>query len=523
MLFMKHIHHYVCLWEIPPPLVVSPSFIKPRFCHWFPNSLFAQPLACFNNLWFGEPPGTSASTKALTCSNFSAGSSWDFMEELWWALNLHEQSVGIQAAYIQCGGLNHQKECQGLRTASHPKDATPDSSFASSTTGTSEGYPEHGYQNRSFSKLADNTRWFLDVGNLVLHAWVYQWAWGKSHSWPNPFLVEASLEVKLPTIWTKVRRSEKKKKEKKEDAGARKGKKVAIHCVFPLICGSGVLKSRLAKAAGAEPSGQMRDEQLHTRCGAKHITKSQCTKHINAGPLLEDEIEMSQKCTLLWREANFEVKRAKKLTVRGIWGVRMSFCVAGVKGCTPGQKWAKHEGFVAVSTTTTSTTTISYTTQHDTTLNYITLHCTALHYTTPNYTTVHCTTLHSTTPNYTTVHCTTLHSTTLHFTTQHYTTPHCTTLHLPLHYTTPTTTTTTTLHFAATTLHHTTSRYTSLVTVHYTTVQSTTLLYSPVHYSPLHYPLLHYTTLHSITLNYTTRQSTSLPFTTLHYTTFNNT
>ena len=31
---------------------------------------------------------------------------------------------------------------------------------------------------------------------------------------------------------------------------------------FPMICGSGGSISRLAKAAGAEPSGQMRDEQL---------------------------------------------------------------------------------------------------------------------------------------------------------------------------------------------------------------------------------------------------------------------
>ena len=59
------------------------------------------------------------------------------------------------------------------------------------------------------------------------------------------------------------RRSEKRKSQKKEDAGARKGRKVAKHCVFPMICGSGGSKSRLAKAAGAEPSGQMRDEKLH--------------------------------------------------------------------------------------------------------------------------------------------------------------------------------------------------------------------------------------------------------------------
>ena len=31
---------------------------------------------------------------------------------------------------------------------------------------------------------------------------------------------------------------------------------------FPMVCGSGGLKSRLAKAAGAEPSGQMRDEKV---------------------------------------------------------------------------------------------------------------------------------------------------------------------------------------------------------------------------------------------------------------------
>ena len=60
-----------------------------------------------------------------------------------------------------------------------------------------------------------------------------------------------------------VRRAEKRKSEKKEDAGARKGRKVAIHCVCPMICGSGGSKSRLAKAAGTQPSGQMRDEKFH--------------------------------------------------------------------------------------------------------------------------------------------------------------------------------------------------------------------------------------------------------------------
>ena len=50
-----------------------------------------------------------------------------------------------------------------------------------------------------------------------------------------------------------------------------KGRKVAKHCVFPMICGSGGSKSRLAKAAGAEPAGQMRDEKLHAIVCEAHL------------------------------------------------------------------------------------------------------------------------------------------------------------------------------------------------------------------------------------------------------------
>ena len=37
--------------------------------------------------------------------------------------------------------------------------------------------------------------------------------------------------------------------------------------VFPIFCGSGGSKSRLAKAAGEEVAGQMRDEKLHAVVG----------------------------------------------------------------------------------------------------------------------------------------------------------------------------------------------------------------------------------------------------------------
>ena len=219
-----------------------------------------------------------------------------------------------------------------------------------------------------------------------------------------------------------------------------------------MIWGSGGSKSRLAKAAGAEPAGQMRDEKLHAvvarstfpsqnvqntpgadhfwqlrcpksarRCGAKHISKSKCTKHIMVGPLLE--VEMSKKCTPLWREAHFEVKMLKTPGVRTTFG---GSDVASLRF---------------------------------TTLHYITLHYTPLHYITLHYTPQHYNYNYTTTLHYTPLHTTTLHYTKLHYTTHHYTTLHYTTLHyLPLHYT----------------------------TLHYTTL----------HYLPLHFTTLHYITLH---------------------------
>ena len=90
------------------------------------------------------------------------------------------------------------------------------------------------------------------------------------HCWTcfDYIIIEGSLEVKPPTIWRDEKsvsreKSQKRKDQKKEDAGARKGRKVAKHSVFSWFCGSGGLKSRLAKAAGAETSGEMRDEKLH--------------------------------------------------------------------------------------------------------------------------------------------------------------------------------------------------------------------------------------------------------------------
>ena len=48
------------------------------------------------------------------------------------------------------------------------------------------------------------------------------------------------------------------------------------------------------------------------RSGAKHISKSTCTKHTRSGP--------SKKCTPLWREAYLQVKKQKTLHGRTTFG-----------------------------------------------------------------------------------------------------------------------------------------------------------------------------------------------------------
>ena len=73
-------------------------------------------------------------------------------------------------------------------------------------------------------------------------------------------------------------------RQKREDAGARKGRKGAKHCVFPMFCGPRGSESRLAKAAGAETCGQMRNEKLHavvarSTFGSKHVQNTPFSDH----------------------------------------------------------------------------------------------------------------------------------------------------------------------------------------------------------------------------------------------------
>jgi len=96
--------------------------------------------------------------------------------------------------------------------------------------------------------------------------------------------------------------------------------------VFPMICGSGGSKSgslkrrvrsQLARWEIKKCTPLWREAHFEVkrykaqsarRCGAKNISKSKCTKHTMLGPLLE--VQISKKCTP-WREAHFEVKMYK--------------------------------------------------------------------------------------------------------------------------------------------------------------------------------------------------------------------
>ena len=351
-----------------------------------------------------------------------------------------------------------------------------------------------------------------------------------------------------------------------------------------MICSSGGSKSRLARAAGAEPAGQMRHEKVHAvmarrtfpsqngpstrgadhfwklrcrksarrcgakyilkskctkhtmvgttfgscdvekvhavvartwsdhfwklrcrksarRCGAKHISKSKCTKHHMFAPLLESEISNFEKVHAVVARSTFPSRNVQNATCsRHFWRFRYrsSLHYSTLHSTTLRSTTLHYTTLHNTTTTTTQlhSTTLNYTTLHYITLHYITLHCTTFHYTKLHYTTLHYTTT-------TQLHSTTIHSTTLHYTKLHYTTLHSTTL---LHYIT--------LHYLP--LHFTTLHYTTL---HYTTTTTTQLHSTTLHYTKLHYTTLHYTTLHSTTLHYTTPHYTTLHYTEWHCTT----
>ena len=250
------------------------------------------------------------------------------------------------------------------------------------------------------------------------------------------------------------------------------------------------------------------------RCGAKHISKSKCTKHTILGPLLE--VAMSKKCTPLWREAHFEVKMYKTHQVRTTFGscdvekvhavvARSTFRSQNVQNTTCSRhfwrfrcrKSARRCGAKHISKSKCAKHTILGPLLEVA----MSKKCTPLwreaHFEVKMYKAHQVRTTFGGS-DVASLHYTTLHYTTLHYTTLHYTTLHYTTLQLQLHNYTP--------------LHYTKLHYTTL---HYTTLHSTTLHYITLHCTTFHYTSLHYTTLH---YNYNYNYTTTRHYNTVHYT-----
>ena len=126
-----------------------------------------------------------------------------------------------------------------------------------------------------------------------------------------------------------------------------------VEKVHTVVARSTFRNQHVQNTRGSDHFWKLRCRKSARRCGAKHISKSKCTKHQGFGPLLE--VAMSKKCTPLWREAHFQVKMYKTL------GVRTTFAASDVAS-----------------------------------LNYTTLHSTTLHYTPQHYNYNYTTTLHYT-------------------------------------------------------------------------------------------------------------------------------
>ena len=87
-----------------------------------------------------------------------------------------------------------------------------------------------------------------------------------------------------------------------------------VEKVHAVVARSTFPSQNVQNTRGSDHFWKLRCRKSARRCGAKHISKSKVLKTDGLGPLFE--VQMSKKCTPLWREAHFEVKMYKTLGVR---------------------------------------------------------------------------------------------------------------------------------------------------------------------------------------------------------------
>ena len=91
-----------------------------------------------------------------------------------------------------------------------------------------------------------------------------------------------------------------------------------VEKVHAAVARSTFPSQNVQNTSDSDHSWKLRCRKSARRCGAKHISKSKCTKHHMFAPLLE--VRMLKKCAPLWREAHFQVKMYKTLHVRATFG-----------------------------------------------------------------------------------------------------------------------------------------------------------------------------------------------------------
>ena len=122
-------------------------------------------------------------------------------------------------------------------------------------------------------------------------------------------------DEKLPPLWREAHFEVKTRKTHQLRSTIGSWDVEKVHAV---VARSTFPSQNVQNKPGPDHFWKLRCQESARRCGAKHISKSKCTKHLSVGRLLE--VEMWKKCTPLWREAHLEVKMLKTQGVRTTFG-----------------------------------------------------------------------------------------------------------------------------------------------------------------------------------------------------------
>ena len=174
-------------------------------------------------------------------------------------------------------------------------------------------------------------------------------------------MIEGSLEVKLPTIWTdgKARggKSQRREGQKREDQRRERVRRKKMQGCEKVGTSQNIVFFQWFVAPEGRKVGSLKrrvrshlarwEMKNSTPLWRKHISKSKVQKTDGFGAFLE--VEMSKKRTPLWREAHFQVKSAKNWQVWSTFG-RSDVVLRGRrKGLCTLSEVSKPWGFCGIS------------------------------------------------------------------------------------------------------------------------------------------------------------------------------